>query len=115
MCIRDSFWTEFYMTHEYDGGETEVEDAKEIHRVHIHLKTRCVEITDQGIWAENEGKGRFFIEADQVILATGLKKNEDKNHQFDGLAKDVIYIGDCEKVGDLLNTSSGGYYASLRI
>lgn len=111
----EHFWTEFYMTHEFDGGETAVEYAKPIDRVRIHLKTRCVEITEDGIWAENEEQGKFFLPADQVILATGLRKNEEKNHQFDGLAKDVIYIGDCSQVGDLLNTSSSGYYASLRI
>lgn len=111
----EHFWTEFYMTHEYDQGKTDVECAKETDRVTIHLKTRCVEITDEGVWAENEEQGRFFIPGDQVVLATGLRDNEKLCHQFDGLAKDVIFIGDCEKVGDLLNTSSGGYYASLRI
>ncbi len=111
----EHFWTEFYMTHEYDGGKTDVEYAKKIDRVRIHLNTKCVQIEENGVWVENEEKGRFFIPADQVIMATGLRKNEEKNHRFDGLAKDVIFIGDCEKVGDLLNTSSTGYYASLRI
>lgn len=111
----EHFWTEFYMTHEYDDGRTEVEHAKAIDRVRIHLNTKCVEITEKGIWTENEAGERSFIEADQVILATGLRIDEAQKHQFDGLAKDVIYIGDCEKVGDLLNTSSTGYYASLRI
>lgn len=103
------------MTHEYDGGRTEVEHAKAIDRVHIHLKTKCAEITERGIWAENEEQGRFFIEADQVITATGLRPDETIKKQFENLAEDVIFIGDCEKVGDLLNTSSSGYYASLRI
>lgn len=111
----EHFWTEFYMTHEYDDGKTEVEHAKPIDRVNIHLKTRCVEITEKGVWVENEESGRTFIEADQVIMATGLRICEEKKHQFDGLAADVIYVGDCDKVGDLLNTSSTGYYASLRI
>lgn len=111
----EHFWTEFYMTHEYDQGKTDVEYAKETDRVTIHLKTKCVEITEEGVWAENEEKGRFFIPGDQVVLATGLRDNEKLCHQFDGLARDVILIGDCEKVGDLLNTSSSGYYASLRI
>lgn len=111
----EHFWTEFYMTHEYDGGRTEVEHAKAIDRVHIHLKTKCAEITERGIWAENEEQGRFFIEADQVITATGLRPDETIKKQFENLAEDVIFIGDCEKVGDLLNTSSSGYYASLRI
>ncbi|MCC8027560.1 MAG: FAD-dependent oxidoreductase [Clostridium sp.] len=111
----EHFWTEFYMTHEYDEGRTEVEHARTIDRVRIHLSTRCVEITDKGIWAENKERGRFFIQGEHVILATGLRRNEERNHRYDGLAKDVILIGDCEKVGDLLNTSSSGYYASLRI
>lgn len=111
----EHFWTEFYMTHEYDDGKTEVENAEPIDRVNIHLSTRCVEITENGVWTEDENKERHFIEADQVVLATGLRVDDDLKHQFDGLAKDVIYVGDCEKVGDLLNTSSTGYYASLRI
>lgn len=111
----EQFWTEYYMTHEFDNGKTYAEFAKPIDRVKIHLKTKCVEITEDGIWAENAEQGRFFLPADQVILATGLRKDDEENHQFDGLAKDVIFIGDCEKVGDLSNTSSGGYYASLRI
>ncbi len=43
----EHFWTEFYMTHEYDEGRTEVEHARTIDRVRIHLSTRCVEITDK--------------------------------------------------------------------
>lgn len=111
----EQFWTEYYMTHEFDGGKTYAEDAKPIDRVKIHLNTRCIEITEKGVWVENEAQGRFFLDADTIILATGLRKDEDENHEFDGLAKDVILIGDCRQVGDLLNTSSGGYYASLQI
>mgnify|MGYP004513212111 FL=1 len=111
----EHFWTEFYMQHEYDEGKTDVEFAKKIDRVKIHLKTRCVEITEDGVWAENEEQGKFFISSDQVILATGLRKDEELKKQFEGLAQDVIFIGDCDKVSDLLNTSSSGYYASLRI
>ena len=111
----EHFWTEFYMQHEYDEGKKDVEFAKKIDRVKIHLKTRCVEITEDGVWAENEEQGRFFIGSDQVILATGLRKDEELKKQFEGLAEDVIFIGDCDKVSDLLNTSSSVYYASLRI
>ena len=103
------------MQHEYDEGKTDVEFAKKIDRVKIHLKTRCVEITEDGVWAENEEQSKFFISSDQVILATGLRKDEELKKQFEGLAQDVIFIGDCDKVSDLLNTSSSGYYASLRI
>ena len=66
---------------------------------------------------EVEGKdgAKRFIAADTVILATGLKPDKAMLAQFEGLAHDVLFIGDCQKPGTIYNTSTSGYYAAMQL
>lgn len=110
----ERFFTEYYMTHEFNMNRTDLVDIKEIDRVHIHLNTCCVEVTDRGVYVEKDGQ-RSFIEADTVIMSTGFRPNHALVESFCNTAFDVIEIGDCDNVADLLNTSTGGYRAGMQI
>ena len=110
----ERFFTLYYMTHEFDIHRRTFEDVKETDAVKVHLSAKCVEITDKGVYVEKDGK-REFIEADTVVMSTGFRPNRALVEAYEGAAADVIDIGDCNRVGDLRNTSSGGYNAALRI
>lgn len=112
---QERFWTLFFMTHKYDMNKRDLENAEEINRVSIHLQSICSKITEKGVYIKDASGKESFLEADNVILATGFKPDSNDKTEFDGLATDVIFIGDCKKVGNLLSTSSSGYYASLQI
>ncbi len=113
--VDEKFLTSFYMTHEYNPAHETLVEAKSIDRVNIHLSSKCVAIEEKGVWIENKEGDKTFIEADSVIMATGFRTDETVSVPYDNLAYDVIRIGDCEKVGDILNTSRGGYTAALRV
>lgn len=110
----ERFFTIYYMNHEFDIHRRSFENVKEIDRVKTHLSSRCVEITDKGVYIEKDGQ-RSFIEADTVIMSTGFRPNQALVDAYQGVAYDVINIGDCNHVGDLRNTSSSAYAAALRI
>ena len=109
------FFTEFFMTHEYSRDHHDLYSIPEIDRVKIHLNSRCTKITEEGVYVmDNDGK-ETFLKCDTVILATGFRPNETLKSAYDGLAYDVIPIGDCDHVGDILNTSFSGYSVGMRI
>lgn len=111
----ERFWTLFFMEHEFDMKRRDLTKAEKIDRVHIHLKSRCLEITDKGVLIENADGEKELLCADSVILATGFRPDEQAKKAFEDTAFDVITIGDSLKAGDLLQTSSTGLYAAFRI
>lgn len=110
----EKFITTFYMTHELDMDRKDLLDIKEIDRVRVHLNTKCVEITENGVYVMQEGK-KEFIEASAVVLAAGFRPDKELVDQFYGTAAMVIPIGDCNGGHNILGCSSGGYSASLQI
>lgn len=110
----ERFFTIYYLNHEFDYARRSFEDVKEIDGVNIHLSTKCVEVTDSGIWVKKDGK-RSFIEADTVILSTGFRPDPAIEAAYRNVAQDVICIGDCEQVGDLRTTSFSAYAAAAQI
>ncbi len=111
----ERFWTLFFMEHAFDMKRRDLTKAEKIDRVHIHVNSRCLEITDKGVLIENADGEKKLLCADSVILATGFRPDEQAKKVFEDAAFDVITIGDSLKAGDLLQTSSTGLYAAFRI
>lgn len=107
--------TLYYVNHEWDMSSKSTVETPEKENVHIHTATRCVAIYENGIEVEDKDGNRRFISADTVILATGLKPDKKALAAFEGLAHDVIFIGDCKKPGTIYNTSTTGYYAAMQV
>lgn len=113
---QSKFLTLFYMDHEYDSASKNLIDRPGIDRVKIHTSTCCTKITDKGVFAKDQKSGEeYFIEGDCIINATGYRANQDFSDGFNGIAPDVIRVGDCDKPADIRHASSTGYYTSLRI
>ncbi len=110
----ERFLTEYFMTHQLDLTKTDTIDIPEIDAVQIHLSSKCVEITESGVYIEKHGQ-RIFLEADTVIMSTGFRANQGAVDGFQGTAFDVVNVGDCKRVGDLLGVSSGAYEVAARI
>lgn len=111
----ETLTTLFYLEHELIMGAKSLAETKESDRINTYVNTKCVEITETGVWTENKEGKREFLECDNVIVATGYKIDEEAVRAFDNLSQDFITVGDCYKVANILNTSSTGYYASLQI
>ncbi len=111
----ERYWTIFCMEHDFERSGRESASAPLSDKVTIRLNSKCVSIDDQGLSIVDAAGERQHIKADKVIMATGLKPDAEKKQIFKNTAYDVIYIGDCEKVGNILGTSSSAYRASFRI
>ena len=68
--------------------------------LHPMTLSSCKEIQPEGVYIENKD-GPQFIEADHVILATGLKAQRDLANSFFGIVQDTFIIGDCNRVGNV--------------
>lgn len=107
--------TLYYLNHEFSLDNKNFFDPPEIDRVKIHTGTKCVEITEHGIEVEDSKGCRSFIEADTVILSTGRRPNKALLNQYEGMARDVIFIGDCKSMGNIYNTTTDAVAAAREI
>ena len=83
--------------------------------IYYKTTTKCVEITEHGIEVEDSKGCRSFIEADTVILSTGRRPNKALLNQYEGMARDVIFIGDCKSMGNIYNTTTDAVAAAREI
>ncbi len=102
----DGIYTERLHTMEYISKDPNIT---------VCTDTRCVEITEQGAVVAGEDGTQRLIEADSVVLSAGMKSLTAQRDQFNGLAFDVIPVGDCSKVGTISSATSTAYNAALVI
>jgi pyruvate/2-oxoglutarate dehydrogenase complex dihydrolipoamide dehydrogenase (E3) component len=96
--------------------------SERMHTIHFmdqllkyHVNTKCTKITDKGIQVIDENSNEQFIEADTIVLSTGMKARAEERDTFKGVAFDVIPVGDCVNAGPLINATRTGYNAALRL
>jgi 2,4-dienoyl-CoA reductase-like NADH-dependent reductase (Old Yellow Enzyme family)/thioredoxin reductase len=82
--------------------------------IHIHFKTRAVEITKEGVKCQGP-EGEVFYAADYVIHAVGMRPLHDEALKFNRCAKDFHMIGECRKASNILYATSTAYAASRLI
>lgn len=111
----ERFWTIYYMTHEFKMENDDVSTYREIDRVKIHLSSTCIGIKGNTVTLQHADKSVETIEADSIILSTGFHVNEEVRDNYMNCACNVIFAGDCQKVANILGTSSSAYYASLQV
>jgi len=106
---------------EGDDGETNLREYIRVnmarHKVQPILNVSVKEITEKGVCiADAEGK-ECLIEADTVVIATGLKPLEKEREALRNACLEFRTVGDCRKVGRVKDaTASGhaaGYYINL--
>ncbi|MDR2355541.1 MAG: FAD-dependent oxidoreductase, partial [Clostridiales Family XIII bacterium] len=78
-------------------------------------ETRCLAILENGARIEKKDGTPGFLEADAVILATGLKPRIDTVEALRFCAEDFYTAGDCNRPRKIINATREGYYAALDI
>jgi len=76
--------------------------------IEVLKQTKCLEINDKGVLVEKEGKERL-IEADTVILATGLRPKTEEAHSFYGITPYTDMAGDVNMPRLILEATYEGY------
>lgn len=72
------------------------------------------EITAAGVRCEKGGE-EFFLEADTVLYAVGMRPTIGSCLDLAPLAPHVDYVGDCRQPGKLLGAIHGGYFAAMDV
>lgn len=111
----ESFYTQFYVTHEYHMKNKNMIQNHVSDQVKTYLGAKCAEITEEGAVIEMPDGTRIMLDADTVIMATGLRVDEEKIEAYKAVAPQVIFAGDCVKPGTILTATSQAYGASLQI
>ena len=81
----------------------------------ILLNCECKEITNQGIRVMNEKGEEKFIEADHITYSVGMKPLHELAFSFYGITPDVSYIGDCHRIGHVLDATNEAYFIAANI
>ena len=83
-------------------------------RVPMYSHSAVFEITGKGVQIEiNEGV--FFIEADTVILAVGVKSRNGLAEALKGIVPQIYQIGDCVEPGDARTATNEATTIALEI
>ena len=99
------------------------QDAWRTHRIpllerleeHVDVRTRAkvTEITPDFVTYRDAAGSDISIKADSVILAVGMRPNQEEAEQFRFLAEDYVQIGDCAKIQNVYGATHTGYWAAL--
>ena len=82
--------------------------------IKIHVKTKAKEITDEGLLCEGPD-GEIFFEADNILLAAGMKVDTELANSFFNTAPRVFQTGDCIKPGKVVDATQIGHFRALDI
>jgi len=72
------------------------------------------EITDEGLLCEGPD-GEVFFEADTILLAAGMKVDQELANSFFNTAPRVFQTGDCIKPGKVVDATQIGHFRALDI
>lgn len=77
--------------------------------VRIITNAACQKIRDGGIEILKDGK-ISFIECDNVVSAVGRYPNNKEFIDYYKLCKDTVTVGDCDRVGSIIDAVNGAYF-----
>ncbi len=83
--------------------------------LNILLNTSCLEITEAGLRIAGKDGKESFVEADSIVIATGMKPRKELADSFYGIAEDVRIIGDCMRPRKIDSAVYEGYFAVTSI
>ncbi len=81
------------------------------HKIPMHLKTRALEITADGVRCEGP-EGEVFYSADTVVYAAGSKAKTEEAMAFYDAAPTFCMVGDCKESSTILNATGTAYTAA---
>lgn len=83
-------------------------------RVTILKNTVCKEIQGTKVLVEQGGEKKE-IEGDDVVIAVGMKADKEEAFAFYGIADETFMVGDCEKVGKVLEATNDAYFIAANL
>ncbi|MDQ0360215.1 oxidoreductase [Breznakia pachnodae] len=83
-------------------------------KITSYLNTSCMEILDDRVIIEKDGKQETIV-ADTVLVSVGLRPLTDKVASFYGITPETYYVGDCDRVGKVLEATNNAYFIAVNL
>lgn len=83
--------------------------------IHPMLNTNCIKITEYGVLVQTAEGYEKLIEADTVIISTGLMPRKEEAFSFYGLTNKTYMIGDCERSAKVGEATERAYFVASNI
>lgn len=83
-------------------------------RIKIYTDTMAKAVTEEGLTCETKD-GELLLEADTILLAAGMKTDQEFVNSFYNTADRVFMIGDCVKPGRVLEAVTLGYNRAIDV
>ncbi|MDR0874898.1 MAG: FAD-dependent oxidoreductase [Clostridiales Family XIII bacterium] len=84
-------------------------------RVTMQLRTRAKAVTDAGLLCIGPDGSEILFEADTILVAAGMRSNNELVSELRYAAPRVLAVGDCFKVGKVVDATYSGHYSILDI
>lgn len=83
-------------------------------QIRIYTGTKAKAVTQQGLVCMT-AQEEILLEADTILLAAGMKPDQEFIRSFDNTADRVFQVGDCIRPGRVVDAVTTGYYRALDI
>ena len=80
-----------------------------------YTSARCTGITDKGVAFVDKDGNEQFVEADVVVMSSGMRPRSDLAESFHMTAPDFAAIGDCVEAKNVRTSTRTAYDAAIRI
>ena len=106
--MKDDWAADAYFMH-----KTAIEVYMRTSNIKVNLNTTAKAVTDAGLVCVDKDGNEVVFEADSILLAAGLRANTHIVDKFRYSAPWVHCVGDCIKVGRVIDATAGGHYAAI--
>lgn len=102
-----------------DGGNFLLAQCQEVEMaqrgVELHLNTRAVEISAEGVLCETKDGGKPFFEADTLVYAVGQRPLREEALELNGCAPEFHLLGDCVKQANITAATAAAFTVARNI
>ncbi len=110
------YHTLLYFDHVYDRDTAQLDKAPlRENKVQVLLETLCTEIKPGRAVLRAKDGTVSELDADTVIIATGMRARADERDQFFGCAPEVIPVGDCLIPATIQQATRTAYAAAMQL
>lgn len=81
----------------------------------ILTDTACKGFLKEGAVVETKDKKEWTVKCDSIVVAVGLRSRREEAFSLYGVADETMMLGDCEKVGQVLQATNDAYFIASNI
>lgn len=84
-------------------------------KLKTELEVTVKEIRENGVVIVDKAGEEKFVEADTVLLSIGMRSRKDLAFSFYGITPETAMVGDCHRVGQVLEATNESYFIASNL